>query len=1082
MRQKNGRLTVHIHVCTVLFFVLLSGTLFAQKKVSGTVTSAKTSQPVAFATVTVKGTNVATATDASGAFTITVPEGKKVLTITSVGFADQDVTIGAGPVNVALADQVSSLDEIVVTGYTAQKKKEITGSVSVVSVKDLKSVPAGTTEQMLQGQAAGVTVINSGSPGEGSAVFIRGITTFGNVDPLVIIDGVPGSMHDLNAQDIESFQVIKDGAAALYGTRAANGVIIITTKKGKSGRATVTYDAYYGTQVPKGGNVFNKLDPQGMADLYFVQAYNSQQWDTTAAHNINSAQYGKMTKAQVEDIIAGKAHATLPDYLVVGGTSGVKGQPTQAQLDAYNIDYNKGDIYQIVAANKTGTDWFHSTFKNAPIQNHVLTASGGSDKSTYLFSLNYFNQQGSMLNTYLKRYAVRANTTFNIKNNIRVGENAYIFFKDNPRPSPNAEGNEVSQTSWEQPIIPVTDIKGNYAGTRGNELGNSGSPYASRDRAKYNKGNDWQITGNVWAEVDFLKHLTARTSFGGTVDNYYYWGFNYRTYENKENGSSNGFYEGSGYGSNWTWTNTLSYSNIFAGKHSLKVIVGSEAINNSYRNEQGNRLGYFSLDPNFWTLATGAPAGQTNTSGAGKTTLASLIGRVDYSYKERYLLQGNIRRDQSSLLPDSTKTGYFGSGSIGWRISKESFMQGISWINDLKVRASYGVLGTIANTSNLNSYELYNSGAGNSYYAIDGSTGSTSLGFYHSQLANPGTKWESDKVTNIGIDAVLFRNSLDLTVEWFKKSVSGLLFQDQAGDVVGGATRPNVNIGDLQNTGIDASIGYHKSINRDLSFNVGVNVTAFKTKVTSIPGTAGFFEAGGTRLGNVARNMVGHPVGAFYGYNIVGIFQNQADLDKSPAQANAKVGEFKYQDVNGDKKITDADRTFLGDPSAKFTYGVNLGLTYKNFDFSMVLYGSQGNKLFNYNALFMDFPYFQNAKSISMLKNGWSTSNPNATLPIAENDVNFNTGGVVNSYFVQDGSYLRCKQTQIGYNFSAGTLKKVGIDRARVYIQGANLFTITKYKGLDPEVINLNSTSAFGIDNGNYPPIKTFLVGVSLTF
>jgi len=1080
MRQKLGRLSVR--VCTVLFCMLITGSLFAQKKVSGTVTSAKTNQPISFATVTVKGTNVATATDVAGVFTITVPPGKTILTVTSVGFADQDVTIGSGPVNVSLTDQVTNLDEIVVTGYSAQKKKEITGSVSVVSVKDLKSVPAGTTEQMLQGQASGVTVINSGSPGEGSTVFIRGITTFGDVTPLVIIDGVPGSMHDLNAQDIESFQVIKDGAAAIYGTRAANGVIIITTKKGKAGRATITYDAYYGTQVPKGGNVFNKLDPQGMADLYFIQAYNSQQWDTTQAHNIHSAQYGTISKAQAEQILNGSAHATLPDYLVVGSASGVHGEPTQAQIDAYNIDYNKGDIYQIVKANKTGTDWFHSVFKNAPIQNHVLTASGGSDKSSYLFSLNYFDQQGSLLNTYLKRYAVRANTSFNIKNNIRVGENAYIFFKDNPRATANAEGGEVNDAAELQPIIPIFDIKGNYGGDRGNELGNSGSPYAARDRAKNNKGNDWQITGNVWGEIDIAKHFTARSSFGGSIDNYYYWGFNYRTYENKENGSSNGFYEGSGFGTNWTWTNTLSYSNVFAHDHALKVLIGSEAIQYYGRSEQGNRLGYFSLDPNFWTLNTGAPAGQTNSSSAGKSTIASLFARVDYAYKEKYLLQGSIRRDQSSSLPDSTRTGYFGSGSIGWRISKEGFMKDISWINDLKLRASYGVLGTIANTSVLNSYELYNSGAGSSYYAIDGSTGNTGLGFYHSQLANPGTKWEADKVTNVGLDAVLFKNSIDFTVEWYKKAVSGLLFQDQAGDVVGGATRPNVNIGDLQNTGVDANINYHKAINRDLSFNVGINFTTYKSKITSIPGTAGFFEAGGTRLGNVARNMVGHPVGAFYGYQIVGIFQSADDLAKSPAQANAKVGEYKYADVNGDGKITDADRTFLGDPSPKFTYGINLGLTYKNFDFSMILYGSQGNKLFNYNALFLDFPYFQNGKSIAMKNDAWSPSNPNAKLPIAENDVDFSTGGVINSYFVQDGSYLRCKQAQIGYNFKPDLLKKVGIDRARVYVQAANLFTITKYKGLDPEVINLNSTSSFGIDAGNYPPIKTFLVGLSVSF
>lgn len=1106
MRQKIDCTIVRTFVGLLLMLFLSVG-VNAQKQVSGTVKGAKDNSAIGFATVTVKGTNVAAVSNADGSFVINLPAGKNTIIVSSVGYTTKEVDASSGNVSVTLTETTSSLDEIVVTGYTSQRKREITGAVSVVSIKDLKSIPAGNPEQALQGQAAGVNIITSGNPGDNSAIFIRGITSFGGSNPLIVVDGVPSApndlstLHDLSANDIESVQVLKDGQAAIYGARGSAGVIIITTKKGKAGAATVSYDAYYGTQRVLQGNVWHKLDPQGMADLYFLAAFNSLQVkpDTAAVCPgcVVSAQYGTGLTPR------------LPDYLVAGGSSGVLAGDPSVNPDLYNIDYSKngGNIYQIVAANKAGTDYFHELFKPAPIQSHTLTASGGSDKSTYLFSFNYFNQQGTLLNTYLKRYATRINTSFNVKNHIRVGENAYIFYKENPRITNNVEGNDVLNTAWEQPIIPVYDINGGFAGTRGSELGNSSNPVANRTRAKDDRGYDWVIQGNVYAEVDFLKHLMARTSFGGNLDNYAFFFHGYHTYEKAENNGSNSYGEGAGHFGSWTFTNTLSYSQLF-GKHSVKALAGIESARFFNREVGGNRLGYFSDDPNYLSLSTGGPTGQTNYSFSGVSTLYSVLGRIDYAYNDEFLLGLNGRRDQASVLGPNTRTGYFGSVSAGWAISQESFMKNITWLNSLKIRGSYGILGSISNTSGANSFTTYNSAAGNSFYSTTGSSTAITQGFYYNTFGNLNTKWEGDKIADAGIDATILKNALSFSVDWFQKKINGLLFRDQAPAVVGGATQPNVNIGDLKNTGIDASVNYNGKAGRDVTFNVGVTFTTYNNKVVRIPGSAGFFETAYTHnTGPQVRNATGQVVGAFFGYKIVGIYQNADDVAKSPTETDAAPGRFKYLDANNDGKITPDDRVFFGNPNPDFTYGLNLGASYKGFDFSMVLYGSQGNDILNYTRYFQDFyPQFQNSKSINVLTQSWipadrslpraqwTASNPGATYPIVENSSYFSTNGEINDFYLENGSYLRCKQLQIGYTIPASVLRRIGVNRARIYVQAANLFTITKYTGLDPELgtfanrtspdpNNPTPAASFGVDWGNYPTgQKNYNIGINLTF
>jgi TonB-linked SusC/RagA family outer membrane protein len=1042
------------------------------RTIKGQVVSATDGKVVAGATITVNGSKVAGISSEDGSFAVNA-SGAVTLSVSSVGYSTKSVSVPASQntIRVALNEESSQLNEIVVTGYTAQKKKEITGAVSVVNVKDMKSIPTGTAEQMLQGQASGVSIIGSGSPGEASNVFVRGITSFGNSTPLVIIDGVQsapgdlGMLRDLSASDIESVQVLKDGQAAIYGARGSAGVIIVTTRKGR-GKASITYESFYGIQTVKQGNVWNKLDPQGMADLYFLAAKNSGQVDANG--NVVSGQYG-----------TGKT-PVLPNYIKYGTNSGYNGTVDNS---LYNNDYSKGNIFLIVPANKQGTDWFHELFKPAPITSHTVTATGGSDKSSYLFSLNYFDQEGTLLNTYLKRYTARVNTTFNVKNNIRFGENLSFFFKDNPKIGNNQEGNAVNSTAWEQPIIPVHDAGGGFGGTAGSELGNSSNPYANQVRAKDNKNNDWQMQGNIFAEVDFAKHFTAKSTFGGHIDNYYGFYHNYRTYENAENGAGNGYGEYSGYNQNYNFTNTLSYANTFKQDHSLKLMAGYEVLKVNGRQVGGSRVGYFSDNPNYLSLNTGSPIGQNNYSNYYLQTGNSILAKVDYAYKDKYLVGLNGRRDGSSVFGPDNRYGNFWSASAGWVISQEEFFKNVKAINSLKLRGSYGILGSISNVSALNQYTLYGGSGGSSYYDLNGTSSSTVMGFYATNLGNTKTSWEKDKILDFGADMTLLNNKLDVTIDWYKKSIQGLLFQDQAPAVVGvGSQLPQVNIGDLQNTGIDLGITYRGKVNNDLSYTVGANIGTYKNLVVSIPGAAGFFETAGTHnTGNQVRDAIGHPVGAFFGYKIAGIYQSAADVASSPKETDAAPGRFKYVDVNHDGKIDDADRTFFGDPNPAFTAGINLGVTYKQFDISTVIYGSFGNNVLNYTRYFQDFyPQFQNAKSIPLLTQSWLPTRTNTKYPIVENGSYFSTNGVINDFYNEDGSYVRVKQLSVGYTISPATLKRYGIEKARIYLQGANLFTFTKYSGLDPEVAG--SSVSFGVDYGNYPPSKTFNIGVSLTF
>ncbi|SHN23349.1 TonB-linked outer membrane protein, SusC/RagA family [Mucilaginibacter sp. OK098] len=1049
----------------------------ADQTITGTVTDAS-NLPVPGVTVKLKGSTIAASTDAQGKYSITIPNANAVLVFTFLGFTTQEVSVnGQTVINIKLVEESKSLNEVVIVGYATQKKKDLTGAVTVVNMADLVKTPTSSINNQLQGQAAGVSVIGSGQPGQEPQVHIRGLNTFGNNTPLYVIDGVPTTdVSTLNPNDVENMQVLKDaGSASIYGSRASNGVIIITTKRGK-GKVKIQYDAYYGSQVPKGGNVWHTLSSQEMANLKREAEVNSGVTD------FSDQQYGD-----------GPTYV-LPDYIAPAGAHNgdASVNPSLYYVNPFYTDPNDyNNFYRITKANKTGTDWFHEVFKTAPITSHNLSLSAGTDQGSYLFSLNYYNQQGTLINTYEKRYTMRSNSQYNVSKHIRVGENLAYSVIDNPQVSINNPDAVIAHAFREQPIIPVYDIKGNYAGSDGPGLGDSANPVAIQQRTKNDKSLSYRLFGNAFAEADLVKSLTLRTSFGGELNSSTAHSFTYPTYENAENSSLNQYSVSSTSGYDYTWTNTLSYHEVF-GKNDIKALVGTEANRNGESGLSGSRQNYYSFDPNYVNLSTGAAAGQSNSSYHNPArSLFSYIGRIDYAFDDKYLLSGVIRRDGSSAFV--SQYGWFPAISAGWRISQENFMKNISWISDLKLRGGYGILGNQLNITSGNQFTNFSSAIGQSYYGIDGT--SIIPGYYESDKGNPAAKWEKDINSNVGIDATLFHDMVSVTIDYYRKDIRDLLFNPTLPGTYGDPNPPFVNIAKMKNTGIDASITGNFKIRNDFKINATLSLTTYNNKILKVATESNYFDDDfGRRVGtNLVRNQVGHSIGEFYGYKVVGFWNSQAEIDAANAKAQKAtgdpsavyetdmgVGRFKYADVNGDGQVTDADRTFLGNPNPKFSTGLNLGVNYKQWDFSIFLYGNFGNKVWNNVKYWRDFySSFGTAKSHTALYDSWTPTHMNASAPIQELGGYFSTNGAANSYFIENGTYLRAKNAQIGYTFSSAVLKKISVQKLRVYLSAANLFTITKYSGVDPELPG--TTTDFGVDEGTYSSSRTFLIGVNLS-
>jgi TonB-linked SusC/RagA family outer membrane protein len=1044
------QITTKLRRITLFLFsmVLSSSILFAQERtVTGKVT-AEGEGAVPGVNVTVQGTVIGAMTGIDGTYSLKVPGPTSVLVFSSVGYVTQAVTVGSqATINVTLVSDVQALQEVVVTGYTQQRRRDLTGSIATVEPAKLTAVPTGNVSNSLQGRSAGVTVIGDGRPGETSKVRIRGFSSFENNDPLYIVDGVPTQdISSLNPNDVASISVLKDaGAASIYGSRASNGVIIVSTKKGSQG-TKVNYSMYYGMKDP-GKGPDNLLNAQEYANLQWLVYKND---GTTETHPI----YGPSTNAT----------PTLPSW----------------------------------AAN---TNWYKEITRTAMTQNHDLSLSGGTDNAKFFAAIGILKDEGIVIYTDAQKYTGRFNSEFSfLKDRIKVGENITLAYRTGHGVANLDEGSPIQQALYRsQTIIPVKWTTGPFVGTVHNwvngewggtgikpRLGQASNQVAGLTRGKDNNSWNMHLIGSTFVDVKILQGLNFRTTLGGTFDNGYWMSYSYKTYENSENNQTNSFSEGAYYSSDWVWTNQLTFDKTF-GQHKILAVLGYEAVKYGMgRGVSGNKAGYFSDDVLYRTLDNGA-----NTLGTGSylntpTALLSQFARADYSFMDRYLISGTIRRDGSSRFGLDNRYGIFPSVSVGWRIKDEAFLSDVTWLSDLKLRGSWGTMGNQLAVSPQNQFFNYGGWPSLSFYDINGTFTGSVQGFAPTRIGNPAAKWETNETIDIGFEAGLFSNKIGLKIDWYLKKTKDLLYQLELPGTAGAADSPYVNVAAMSNRGVDAELSYRNTWG-DFGFDGSLVLTTYKNNIDKIAEGITFFDPynqtnTANRINGVpSRNMVGHPMSSFFGYHVLGLFQTAAEVSEAPTQTGAEPGFFRFADTNNDGAITPDDRTWIGNPNPKFTYGLNLAFTYKGFDLTAFLYGSQGNDIFNWNTWWIDFwPSFQGQKSKNLLYNSWTSTNTGAKTPKATNKSNFSSNTEINDYYIEDGSFVRLKNLQLGYTIPASILSKVNIGSVRIYLQGVNLFTLTKYSGLDPELGGWDTT--FGMDAGNYPLVKQYLVGLNVNF
>ena len=1060
-----------------LAFMLFSLAISAQVK--GVITDAGTGEPLIGASVLVKGTTVGTITGLDGDFSLDAKVGD-VLTISYTGFTAVERTVGADlTLNVAL-EQGLALDEIVVTGYTTQKKSDFTGAVATLKAAELKAVPSGNIEQQLQGRASGVTVITNGQPGTASIIRVRGFGAFGGNQPLYIVYGVPvGSTDFLSPDDIESSTVLKDAASAsIYGARAANGVIVYTTKKGakNSKRVNITYDGTFGFTDPNVGGAPKMLSPQEQAD-----------W-THIAYRNNAAANGTEVK-YTHPQFGTSAQATLPDYLHANGQNGVRGTVDEAAIRAAAAAA-PGQIF-LIKPNREGTNWYDEITRSAGLMRHSLGFQGGSENSTYYVGLSMQDQQGILINNRFKRYSARANVGFDLTKKLRVGTNFQFTYRSvlgqqggNGGLNVASDESEVLSAYRMPSIIPVFDELGQYASTKAAGFNNPRNPVR---RLTLNNGDDRNFNGNMFgnlfAELDVIKGLTLRTSLGGGYTNSFFKDYNYIYLGDSEPEASYTFNEGGNYAFNYVFTNTASYQTTIASKHNISALVGAEFLNTGAgRSFGGSGINPFSTDLNYVNLSTVSNP-QVNSNLFSGINFESYFGKLDYNLNNKYYLSGTIRRDGSSTFGPNSRYGVFPAVAASWRVSSENFMKGLDFISDLKLRAGWGQMGNTNNVNPANQFSLYAASRANSFYPIAGQNSGADEGYYRSRIGNPDAKWETSTTLNFGIDASLFNGKLEINGDLWRKVTDDLLYTVPLPAVLGNlASAPAVNIASMLNNGLDIQFVNHGKI-KTWNYDLTLNNSFLHNEITYLAPNIQFFGGPGFRGINPIRNQVGNSLSAFYGYKMIGYFKDKADVSSSPSQTGAGVGRFKYEDVNKDGKITPDDRQILGNPIPKYTGGIVFNVSKKNLSFETYLYTSIGNKLWNQSKWFTDFfGSFEGSGKGERAKQSWTPElGDNALAPIWESASNISTNGAENSWYMEDGSYLRMQYISIGYSLPSSMIKKAGLSKAKLNLAATNIFTITKYSGLDPGVGGSADTN-FGIDVGNYPVTRGFNLGISLGF
>ncbi|MGK7393977.1 MAG: SusC/RagA family TonB-linked outer membrane protein [Candidatus Cyclobacteriaceae bacterium M3_2C_046] len=1077
------RKILSIHLLCLFLSSLISYPVLAQNTVSGKVTD-ENGEALPGVNIVEKGTTNGTVSGVEGNYTLELPSNS-TLVFSSVGYTTEEIQVAnRSVIDVAMMPDIKSLAEVVVVGYGVQQKKDITGAVSVIDAEQMQKTPAPSFAQQLQGRAAGVTIGSSGAPNAGTMIRIRGIGSVNNNSPLIVIDGVSTKSQDFNSinpNDIESIQVLKDASAAsIYGAQASNGVIIITTKKGtKSGLTKITYDGYAGVQNSTGW--YDMQNTEQFADW----VYTSQQ------NNINLK--GLNTIPTHKHFGSG-SNWMIPDYLIPNGA--MEGDPGTT-LDDYT------PTNRITRTNPNGTNWGDEIFRTGQIQNHQVSALGGGENGSYAFGMNYYKNEGTIINTNFNRYTLRANTEFNAGKFIDIGENLMFTYTDDRAMGNQAEGNFLSMAYRMVPYIPVYDIAGNFAGTAVGESGNAQNPVAVSERAKDNLDRNLRLFGNIFAEAH-IADFNFKTSFGLDYRNEFRYGMTKLNPEHSEKRSNNEFFEAASYNYRWVFTNTLDYTTTINNMHRITALVGTEAIRDGIgKSLEGQRRDYFFEDDvNTWTLGNGSSTGLRNNSWYnGQFSLFGVFGRVDYSLNDKYLLTGILRYDGVSRFQGDNQWGYFPSVSAGWRISEEDFLQTVTWLSDMKIRAGYGTTGNAEIPSPYNWAYQFGTSPANTNYDLAGTNTSIMTGYQLEDFGNPDTKWETSEMANLGFDISMFDYKLNMNLDLYRRKTSDMLVRASYTYLAGNGNAPFVNLGDMLNTGLDLALDYNNKIG-ELTYNVGMTFSTYKNEVLKINNNddTRWFNAG-SRFGNLTITEKGQPVSMFWGWEIDGFFDDAEEVENGASHPNmdkdnpeAYVGKYKFVDNNGrdennnltgqpDGVINGDDQTIIGNPHPDFTGGLNLNLGWKNWDMYMYFYGSYGNDIYNYVKYWTDFQSFFGGKSTRMLTDSWRPDRRNASLPILDAGDNI-SDRYSHTYYVEDGSFLRMRDLQIGYNIPLNT--GLGIENLRVYVQGSNLFTITKYTGLDPDLNNLNSDNGAdlskGLDFGNYPTPRIFMAGVNLSF
>jgi TonB-linked SusC/RagA family outer membrane protein len=989
----------------------------SQRRISGTITD-ESGEPIVGATLLVKNTTKGTISDTEGRFSLDVPS-KAVLTVKYIGYDTKEIVLGNSPVvNIKLKESNRSLEEVVVVGYGTQKKRDLTSAIATVSGADLANLSISNAASALQGRMSGVQITNDGSPGGTPSIRIRGTGSIYNSSPLFVVDGmIVDNINYLGPNDIENVAVLKDASAsAIYGVRAANGVIIVTTKKGtKDGKLKVFASSYAGVKTP------SKLLKMANGEQY-ITMYNE-----------------KMS------------------YL---------GSPeNQVQYSTFN----------------TSTDWFDEVLTSSFTTNNDVSIQGGTEISSFNVGVNYLKEDGLIKDNKYDKIGIRANYDFKLSKYVQAGLSIVMTgAKSKPY-----NGDLLVQAYKGLPILSPKDSDGNFVDPTSLPIsvGQSSNPAATQ---YYNHqwNNAYNGIANFYIDINLLKYFTLKSTVGLNPQLNRYVSFTpiYNVSSFQQN-TTNSMSKSRNDNLNTSWDNTLTFEKTFNRDHNLKAMAGY-----TYRIQTTDYLSASAtglvdlpaINQSFLFLSLGKTdtyAIQASDDGSKEVQIA-YMGRLNYDYKHKYLLNVTMRADASSKFPSYNRWGYFPSLGLGWVVSQESFMQDQKWLNFLKLRAGWGLLGNDNIPPN-----IYRAIVDNGDYRSvifgpnqNSGNGAVSHAATVTQSYNPDLKWETVNETNIGVEATMFSNRLTATFDWYRRMTQDAIFSITA---LGSAGMDNNgtrgNYADILNTGVELNLGWQDKVNDKLSYNVNANFTYNKNKMHKVSAAgASYYDRGFSDTPKITRTTVGHSIGEFFGYQAIGVFQNQAQIDATPSLPGTIPGDLIFEDVNGDKQIDASDRTYLGNPNPPFIYGLNFGLKYTDFDLNIFCQGVAGNKIFNANRMLR---YQTENYDLDFYNHRWHGDGTSNTHPSAV----MSNPTTPNSYYVESGSYFRLKTVQLGYTMPSLMVKKIGMEKIRFYLNAENPLTVFGYNGFTPEISSSDPLMS-GVDRGIYPLSSVYSFGVNLVF